>query len=86
MIIANPEVIIMNRIRHGLTQGQLAAEIGVAPSSVSRAEAAKGISSRTAKALCDFLKLDPLEVLKIGGVDHDADANDRRSDQVTPAG
>jgi len=64
MIITNPDILLVSRVRHGLSKAQLAKEIGVAPSSISRAEARKGISARTAKALCDYFELDPMELLE----------------------
>jgi transcriptional regulator with XRE-family HTH domain len=75
MIIANPKIILVNRVRHGLTKEQLAVRIGVATSSVSRAENRKGISARTAKAICDYFKIDPTELLEVGGGANGEDAH-----------
>ena len=63
MITLKPEVITLNRIRLGLTKEQLARKIGVAASSISRAERRKGTSARTVKLLSDCFQIDPAELI-----------------------
>ena len=53
---ANGNSLTECRIRAGLSKSDLARQIGVHHSNISRAEAGNGVSPKTAKKICDKLE------------------------------